>query len=416
MINKLVLPNGVRILTESIPYVRSVSFGLFVGSGSRAERSAESGASHFIEHMVFKGTKTRSAAEIAALSDELGGQINAYTTKESTCFYGRVLDTHLPKLMDMLCDMVLDTRFDEADVQSERDVIGEEIDMYADTPEDLVSERLFAAVFAGTPLARPILGTRRSLAKMDGAFLRQYMRAHYAPERIVAAVSGSFTDADVRRLTDRLGAISAVPAVRLPAGRYTPAFTVKKKAIEQNHLCLCFPGLAVGDPDRHAMQLLVSILGGGSSSRLFQSMREERGLCYSVYAYHSSYADTGLIGIYTALNREAEREALALACEELRKFLDDGVTEEELRRTREQMKANMLMGLESTGNRMSYMGGAELSLGETPDMDTRIARLDAVTADDILALARRCFDPAQAAFSAVGRVDGADAYREQIRL
>ena len=234
----------MRILTEHVPGVRSVSLGIWVGTGSRHESAGENGAAHFIEHMLFKGTRSRTAAQLAEEMDAVGGQINAFTTKECTCFYARVLDTHLARAADILCDMFFHSRFDDADVETERGVILEEIGMYEDNPEDLCAERLAGAVFKGSPLARPILGRKATLDKMDGAWLRAYQRAHYRPDRIVVALAGSFTDADAVELAGRFAGLEARPHTAARAAAYVPGVVVKKKAIEQNHLTLAFPGLS----------------------------------------------------------------------------------------------------------------------------------------------------------------------------
>ena len=409
--NTQVLPNGVRIVTEHVPSVRSASLGIWVGTGSRSEKPGEGGAAHFIEHMVFKGTERRTARQLAQEMDAIGGQVNAYTTKECTCFYARSLDEHLSRAMDMLCDMVFCSRFDEQDVQIERGVILEEIGMYQDNPEDLCSERLMGAVYKGTPLARPILGTRASLEKMTGAWLREYMRAHYLPGDIVVSLAGSFPELVVEELKARFLALEGgkSPAPR-PAG-YTPAFTLKKKAIEQNHLTLAFPGLSFADPRRFQLQLLSSILGGGMSSRLFQQVREQKGLCYSIYSYGTCHDDTGYFGVYTALGRETEGQALDTILAVIRELTEHGVTQAELDRAREQSKANVLMGLESTQSHMSSLGRGELLQGEVLDEDAIIAAYDAVTRADVQALAGELFRFENASLSAVGRVGSADAYR-----
>ena len=411
MYETIPLPNGVRILTERVPYVRSAALGIWVGTGSRHERSGANGAAHFIEHMLFKGTQHRTAEKLAGEMDAVGGQINAFTTKECTSFYARVLDTHLAQAADILCDMFFSSRFDEADVATERGVILEEIGMYEDNPEDLCAERLAAAVFQGTPLARPILGRKATLEKMSGAWLRDYKAAHYGPERIVVALAGSFAQADVDSLRARFSAMEARPLPPSPPGRYTPAVTVKRKAIEQNHLTLAFPGLPFADERRFTLQLLSSILGGGMSSRLFQQVREQRGLCYSIYSYGTCHDDTGYFGVYTALGRETEGAALETVFSVIRDFAEHGVTEEELSRAREQSKANVLMGLESTQSRMSSLGRGALLVGRVLDEDEVIARYDAVTREDVRRLAQELFQFQNASLSAVGRVGSADAYR-----
>ena len=412
MYTKITLKNGARILYEKVPGVRSVSLCIWVGTGSRYEAAAENGSSHYIEHMVFKGTDTRSAADLACEMDALGGQINAFTTKECTCFYGKVLDRHLGRLADVLCDMLFHSRFDESDVENERGVIFEEIDMYSDAPEDLVSERLASAVFKGSPLARPVLGTKRSLSAFTSEKLRSYMAAHYVGPSVVVSLSGSFTKADVEDLMDRFSQLPFGVRKDPLKADYSPAFTVKRKPIEQNHLCLGFPGMADDDERRYAFSLMSNILGGGMSSRLFQSVRESRGLCYSVYSYISSYSDTGLIALYTALGPDTEREALSLIVSELDRFREDGVTEPEVDRVREQAKANLLMSLESTSSRASRLGRNELLLGYIPDIDSIIDAYDRVTADEVRELAREFLDFSRLSFSAVGRVGTADKYRE----
>ena len=409
---KITLPNGVRILTEHVPAVRSAALGIYVGTGSRQEKAAENGAAHFIEHMLFKGTARRTAADLAGEMDAVGGQINAYTTKESTCFYARVLDTHLPQATDILCDMFFSSKFDESDVETERGVVLEEIGMYEDNPEDLCAERLAAGVYHGSALARPILGRKATLEKMTGAWLKEYMTSHYLASDIVVSLAGSFGQKDVDDLKARFSAMPAGGLGKPKAAVYTPCITVKKKAIEQNHLTLAFPGLPYHDSRRFALQLLSSILGSGMSSRLWQQVREQRGLCYSIYSYGAGHADTGLYAVYTALGRETEAEAIRTIVDTVKAFRDGGVTREELDRAREQSKANVLMGLESTQARMAHLGRSELTMGEVLTPDQIIAAYDAVTADDVRALAEEMFDFSRASLSAVGRVRTADEYRE----
>ena len=414
MYEKITLPNGVRIIYEHIPHVRSAALGIWIGTGSRHEKAPQSGVSHFIEHMLFKGTNTRTAAELADLMDSIGGRTNAFTTKECTCYYGHVLDTHLELLSEVLCDMLFNSKFDEADITNERGVIFEEIDMYNDSPDDLVAERLSASIFKGSSLARPILGKKSTLENMTGESLKDYLSANYFAGNIVIALSGSFSQSDVTRLSEFFSNTPSGKKNKLTAVKYTPSFIAKRKSIEQNHLCLGFPGLSVSDGDRYACQLMSSILGGGMSSRLFRKVREERGLCYSVYSYSSSYIDTGVFNIYTALGKDSEQEALSVITDEIKKFKDKGVTSDELDRAREQVKANVLMGLESTGSRMNRLGRSELFLGSVTDTDELIAEYDKVTAEDLRVLAGRYLDFSKMSFSAVGRTDSAEQYRELI--
>ena len=410
-VEKRTLPNGVRILTERVPGVRSACLGIWVGTGSRHEAAGESGAAHFIEHMLFKGTATRTAAQLAEEMDAIGGQVNAFTTKECTCFHARVLDTHLPQASDILCDMFFHSKFDDGDVDTERGVILEEIGMYEDNPEDLCAERLAGVVFKGSPLARPILGKKATLDQMDGAWLKAYQQAHYAPHAIVVTLAGQFTQKDVDDLAARFGALEPCQQEKRKPAAYRTGIVVKKKAIEQNHLTLAFPGLSFSDPRRFTLQLLSSILGGGMSSRLFQQVRERKGLCYSIYSYGTCHDDTGYFGIYTALGKETERQALDTILGVIRELNDHGVTQEELDRAREQSKANVLMGLESTQAHMSSLGRGELLVGQVLDEEQIIAAYDAVTREDVRALAEELMDFSKASLSAVGRVGKAEEYQ-----
>lgn len=408
---KITLNNGVRILCERIPYVRSACAGIWIGTGSRNEKSNECGAAHFIEHMVFKGTGKRTAAEIAELMDAIGGQTNAFTSKEQTCFYGRVLDTHLELLLDVLCDMFFNALFSEQDVISERSVILEEIDMYEDTPEDLASERLFTAIYKGNPLSRPVLGTPSSLGHMTGEFLKRYMQEHYLAGNVVIALSGSIPDDCLSYIKERFSDLKPGNEKKTKSPVYKPSFTVKRKRIEQNHLCMAFPGCSYRDNNRYAFQLLSSILGGGMSSRLFQSLRERLGLCYSVYSFVSAYNDTGIVGISTALGQETEEDAIIAIFNEIDRLCDSGVTEEELDRVREQIKANVIMGLESTSARMQRLGKNELCLGTVPTTEDIIASYNEVSCEDILKLARSVFKYPDLSLSAVGKTRQADEYK-----
>lgn len=410
MYQELTLSNGARILLERVAGARSAALGFFVGAGSRHESAVENGAAHFIEHMLFKGTARRSAAQLARDMDAIGGQVNAYTTKEHTCFYARSLDKHLDISLDILSDMLFHSRFAQEDVETERGVVLEEIGMYEDSPEDLVSERLAAAVYKGSPLARPILGTQATLAPMTGEWLAQWQREHYRPGALVAALAGSFTQGQVDRLKDCLAQLEPGPVAQTKPAAYRPAVTARKKAIEQNHLILAFPSLTYLDERRPQLLLLNALLGGGCSSRLFQELREKRGLCYTVYSYVSDHADAGFLGVYAALNREQEGQALdamrALVCD----LADHGPTQEELDRVREQAKANLLMGSESIQSRMSQLGASALLYGKVRETDELLAQYDAVTRQQLRELAQEIFQMDRASLSAVGRVKAAADY------
>ena len=413
---KLTLANGVRILYEKIPYVRSVSAGIWVGTGSRFEKAAENGISHFIEHMVFKGTEKRGAAELAMLIDGAGGQTDAFTSKESTCFYGKALDSHLDLLLDVLCDMFFNSTFRDEDVSSERGVIMEEIGMYEDAPEDLCSERLFAGIFKGHPLARPILGKPSTLAAMTGESMKKYMSEHYLGGNIVISLSGSFEQRHIDFLAERFAAAKPGREKTPKAPVYIPTVTVKRKRIEQNHLCLAFPACSFSAPERYSVQLLNNIFGGGMSSRLFQSLREKLGLCYSVYSFTSAHCDAGILGLGTALSEETEEAAIGAMVGEIKKLLDGGVTADEVHRAREQVKSGVLMSLESTSARMNRLARGELFLGEIVSAEELIERYNAVTEEDILAAARSIFSPELVSLSAVGRVRPVEEYSELLRF
>ena len=403
MYDTITLPNGVRIVSEHMDGVRSAAVGIWVGAGSRCEKRGEEGSAHFIEHMLFKGTTQSDAAELAGRMDAIGGQINAFTTRESTCFYARVLDTHLPEACDILTEMFFDSLFAEEDVANERGVVLEEIDMYRDTPEDIVVEQLLAKVFPGS-LGRPVLGRPAALEKMTGASLRRFKDREYSPRRIVVALCGSFSDSDLRLLQDRFsGMKDASPAPIRKCG-YTPARVLKRKATEQNQICLTWPGLPEGDRDRFAWQIMSMILGGGMSSRLFQTVREQNGLCYSISSFTASFAETGMFGISTAVGRDSEEKALTLIRREVERFAADGITPPELSRAREQIKSGVVLSMESTSARMHRLGSATLYRGECLSADEIIERYNAVTADAVLELARTTFTPEGLGFSAVGRL------------
>ncbi len=405
MIVKKTLQNGLRILMEHIPYVRSASVGVWIGNGSRYETAANNGISHFIEHMLFKGTKNASSAELARQMDALGGQFNAFTTKECTSFYFRALDTDLDKGIRILGDMLTVPLFPDSELALERGVIGEEIDMYEDTPDELVMENLFSAVYQDSPLGFPIIGTRENLAVMNGETLRTYMQNHYVAENMVVGISGSFDSKIEELLCETFAKIPRAPVPEFQPACYTPASILRKKSIEQNHICLGFQGIPLGDPDRYAAQIFSSILGGGMSSRLFQKVREENGLCYSIYTFQSSHAGTGVSGVYVATNTSSQAAAIDMIRGEIETLIVHGPSEEELLRTCGQTKANVLMSLESTVSRMNHMARSELTLGRVPTPEEIVAAYDAVDMEACRRVAGRLFNYQTLATSIVGNVD-----------
>ena len=414
MYQKITLRNGVRVVAERIDHVRSAAIGVWIGNGSRFESAEQNGISHFIEHMIFKGTEKRTARHIASMMDAMGGQSNAFTTKDCTCYYMKVLDTHLHTAAELLADMFLCSSFADEDIELERGVVLEEIDMYEDTPEDVATEKLFEACYEGTALGRPILGTEETLARMDSKALHDYVRKNYHPEDTVVALSGSFSDADLDYICELFGEMQGSGRNQIEPARYQPRVVIRPKEIEQNHLCLGFPGLPLLDDKRYAYQLMNAIIGGGMSSRLFQTVRERNGMCYSIYSFPSSHVDTGMFSIYVGLGQEDEAKAAKLICNVLRDFCAEGPTREELSRCREQLKSNLLMGLESTNARMHHLGRYELFTDHVVSSDELVAAYDAVTADQVRALANKVFRFDQASICAVGNTGDEAYYRSLI--
>lgn len=414
MYQKITLRNGVRVVAERIDHVRSAAIGVWIGNGSRFERAEQNGISHFIEHMIFKGTEKRTARHIASVMDAMGGQSNAFTTKDCTCYYMKVLDTHLHTAAELLTDMFLCSSFADEDIELERGVVLEEIDMYEDTPEDVATEKLFEACYEGTALGRPILGTEETLARMDSKALHDYVRKNYHPQDTVVALSGSFSDADLDYICELFGEMQGSGRNQIEPAHYQPRVVVRSKEIEQNHLCLGFPGLPLLDDKRYAYQLMNAIIGGGMSSRLFQTVRERNGMCYSIYSFPSSHVDTGMFSIYVGLGQEDEAKAAKLICNVLHDFCAEGPTREELSRCREQLKSNLLMGLESTNARMHHLGRYELFTDHVVSSDELVAAYDAVTADQVRALANEVFRFDQASICAVGNTGDEAYYRSLI--
>lgn len=413
MYEKIVLSNGVRVVAEQIEYVRSAALGIWVGNGSRFEPAEYNGISHFIEHMIFKGTENRTAQQIAAAMDAMGGQSNAFTTKDCTCYYMKVLDTHLRDAADLLADMFLCSKFADEDIELERGVVLEEIDMYEDAPDDVATEKLFETCYRGTALGRPILGTEQTLKTFDSAALHNYIARNYHPQDTVIALSGHFTDADLQYICKLFEKMPGSGRNQIEPAQYQPSVVVRPKEIEQNHLCMGFPGIPLLDSRRYAYQLMNGILGGGMSSRLFQTVREQNGLCYSICSFPSSHVDTGMFSIYVGLSQEQEQKAAGLIRDVLHEFCQNGPTEEELCRCREQMKSNMLMGLESTNARMNHLGRYELFTDRVMSPDELVAAYDAVTVEQVKALANTIFRFEDASICAVGNT-GEEAYYQEL--
>ena len=382
------LPTGERVITEHIPHVRSVSFGFWIGTGSRDETDARAGVSHFIEHLLFKGTSTHSAQEIAEIFDGLGGELNAATSRETTLVYARVPDDRLEPALDVMAGMVYDPAF--ADIDSEREVVLEEIAMVDDNPQDLVHDVVAEAVFGGHPIGRPVIGRAEVISSVSRKALTAYHRAAYAADNIVVAAAGNVThDRVVELLGTRLPATqSNARRARKPFGRVPPpGYRFQRKATEQYHVCLGAPGISRRDERRFAASLLDSILGGSASSRLFQEIREKRGMAYSVYSFASQYSDSGQVGLYVGTREENLVECFEIVARELADVAAGNVRPGELERAQENLKGRMLLSLESTSNRMSRLGKSLITDTELLSLDELVARVEAVTADDVAEIA-----------------------------
>ncbi|WP_412745147.1 M16 family metallopeptidase [Krasilnikovia sp. MM14-A1004] len=396
-VRRTVLPSGLRILTEHIPTAHSVSLGVWVGIGSRDEAPAMSGASHFLEHLLFKGTHKRTALDISAQIEAVGGETNAFTTKEYTCYYARVLDADLPLAVDVLCDAVADSVLNPADVETERAVILEEIAMHDDEPGDEVHDVFTEAIFGNHPLGRPISGTTETVSPMTRTQINGFYRRRYTPPQIVIAAAGNLDHAAVVRLVRKalagtaLDTPAAGPAPCRPADhrvRTQRAHTVvRNRDTEQAHMVLGCSGIGRRDERRFALGILNNVLGGGMSSRLFQEIREKRGLAYSVYSYGSQYADAGVFGVYAGCAPGKAEEVLDLIRTELAAVAAKGITGEEVARGKGMVKGSYVLGLEDTGSRMSRIAKSELLYGDLLTVSELLARVDAVTLDEINELA-----------------------------
>lgn len=396
LVRRTVLPGGLRVVTETVPGVRSAAFGISAATGSRDEDSAHAGSAHFLEHLLFKGTTTRSPLEIAALLDSVGADHNAYTTKEHTCYYAKVLDRDLPLAVDVVGDMVANSVLDEKEVETERGVILEEIAMYEDEPADLVDDVFAAHFFGDSPLGRPILGTNDTIRALPRERIVEQYRDAYVPGELIVTAAGSLDHdllvEEVRKVfAEQLAAAGDArprrPRVGGPAVTTYGGTVVESRETEQAHIILGSEGMVRTDPRWQASRLLSAALGGGMSSRLFQEVREKRGLAYAVHAYHIAYSDIGTFQIYAGCLPEKADEVIGVCREELAKVAESGITEEELRRAKGQIQGAMVLGTEGTNARMGRLLSHELNYTRHFSVDEELARLDAVTIDDVAQVA-----------------------------
>ena len=408
-IRKTTLPNGLLVLTERMPHLRSVAMGVWIDCGSRDETPAANGISHFIEHMVFKGTTTRSAKDFAREIDAIGGNLDAFTGKETICFNIKVLDENVPAALDLLTDLVLHPTFDPEDLAKEQGVILEEIKMDEDNPDYLVHELFTQNFWKGDALGRPILGTAKTVSSFTQQIvLDEYARRFTPPNMVFSAAGNIDHDAFVAQVEiafASLGASSGEKLAKHNAPQAYPHITLKnKKSLEQVQFCLAVPSLEVAHPDRFGVHLLNSILGGGMSSRLFQSIREDRGLAYSIYSEMNPFRDTGSLAVYAGCAVDKTREVLALTLGELSRIKTELVTDEELKRAKDQSKGNMVLGLESSGSRMSNLARQQMYHGRFFSVDDITTEIDRVTSADIQRLAQQLLQPENLALTLLGNL------------
>jgi predicted Zn-dependent peptidase len=417
-VRRTVLPGGLRIITETLPSVRSAALGIWAGVGSRDEDPVHAGATHYLEHLLFKGTRRRTALEISAAVDAVGGELNAFTAKEYTCYYARVLDADLPLAIDVLSDMVTSSLIETKDVDAERGVILEEIAMNDDDPADLVHEAFSAQLFGDTPLGRPILGTVDSINSISRDRIAEHYRARYTPDSLVVAAAGNLSHEGVVSLIEAaFGPLLQGPAepaaARLgttdPAAARGTGVRLLSRPVEQANLVLGCAGLSRTDRRRFALGVLNAALGGGMSSRLFQEVRERRGLAYSVYSFSSQHADCGQWGVYAGCLPAKADEVLAICQEEIAKVVGSGLTDEELARGKGQLRGSIVLGLEDPSSRMSRLGKSELVYPALEPVDDVLGEIEAVTHDDVRAVAQELLAQPKT-LAVVGPFDETDAF------
>jgi predicted Zn-dependent peptidase len=397
MIVKETLPNGLTLVTEEVPGVRSAAVGVWLKRGSRHEADAASGISHFIEHMVFKGTKTRSAERIAAEVDSIGGYMDAFTAKEYASFHLKVLDEHLPLAVEILGDVVLNPLFDPVEMAKEKKVIFEEINMVEDTPDDLVMELFAEAFWPGHPLGRPILGTKKTVGRFRREDLAAYFSRVYHPGNILIAAAGHLEHGSVAALVGRH--FSGLHRERAPGGARGRAPKVvartvarSKRELEQVHVCLGAPAFPQAHPARYAVYVLNTVLGGSMSSRLFQNVREKRGLVYSISSGVTAYSDAGLLSIYAGTGLDSLPEVIRLTLEEIRRLRGEALPAEDLRRAKDHIKGGLVLSLESSGARMNHLARQEIYFGRQFPLDEILGGIEAVTAADVQRVAGGIFE------------------------
>ncbi|NLO41202.1 MAG: insulinase family protein [Ruminiclostridium sp.] len=408
MYQEIILENNLTLVYEKLPYVRSVSFGLWVGTGSRYETPEQNGISHFIEHMLFKGTETKTAKDIAMAIDNVGGQINAFTGKECTCIYTKTLDEDLELAIDTVADMLFHSRYDKSHIDTEKKVVMEEISMYEDYPEEMVHDMLTEEVWSGNSLGYPILGSCQSVSAITRDDILEYMRLFYVPENSVISVAGNFDEQKLVEMVRKyFGSWKSNDFCKVVARKpwFNRSLKVKRKDTEQVHICLGFRGVKHGEESMYSLLTLNNILGGGMSSRLFQKVREELGLAYSIYSYPTSYRDAGMFTIYAASSPQQYTEVIRHIQNEIETLTCEALTISDVEKAKNQLKGSFILGLDSTSSRMNSMGKSQLMMGRIRTPDEILESINRVSLESIEQVIRYVFRTEQMGLSAIGDID-----------
>jgi len=416
-IHREVLPNGLTVLSEEMSHIRSISIGIWMKTGSRDEVPESNGISHFVEHMVFKGTKSRSAKEIAREVDSIGGNIDAFTGKETICFNVKVLDEHLPKALDILSDLVLNPVFDPKDITREKGVILEEIKMDEDNPDYLVHEIFTQNFWKDHPLGKPILGTKDTVRSFERDKVFDFYRQRFAPNNIIVSAAGNLNHGRFMGLIrERFAALESTPnGFHQPAPAVTPRIiTRNKKSLEQVQLCMGVPSHPISHEKRFVSYILNTVLGGGMSSRLFQKIREEHGLAYSIYSDLSPYRDTGCLGVYAGMSLESTRSVVDSILAEFKELKSGPIPAEELRRAKDQLKGSLMLSLESSTSRMSNLARQQMYFEKFLTMDETIAQIEKVSGDEVCEMANCLFQSDKIALTVLGNLEGLKLGRENM--
>lgn len=384
MIKEYTLNNGLKILIEPISSVKSVAMGIWVGTGSRNELHNNNGISHFIEHMLFKGTEKRSAKEIAESFDNIGGNLNAFTSKEYTCYYAKTLDEHIEVGLEILSDMFFNSVFDEKEIEQEKNVVFEEINMTEDTPDDKIHDLAASISFANSSLGYPILGSKEILKKISRNDIMEYMNVKYNISNCIVTLAGNVNEDTIKIIEKYFGKYDNKGLKnQISSAKFNPGEMIKTKQTEQSHMVISLPGLSISDKNLYSLVLANNILGGSMSSRLFQEIREKRGLAYSVFSYHSSFKDTGLFNIYAGTKSDKVNETIDVIQNTLLEMKKNGITEQEISKGKEQLKGSLLLSLESTTSRMNRLGKNELLRGTQFSLDETLERINSVSFESV---------------------------------